>query len=231
MRLSTSPKYPVKPAVSRDGGLSPAASSRTARSFVRLVQPACHRWPTARRWTVRGLAVSNPGRNGARRDYLGNHWFGYPFLGHADRGPSNGQLPPTRPRFATGPRACTIPSRSNSCGTRRSKRSPQPLPPVNQRGCSRFSSTPFLPAWTLYRFVQRQLAKHICSLDAIAICPHAPDDGCACRKPRTGMMQQIEKQLREPIAYQRSWTIVDGRCWYGLLSSSRFGYNPTCDIP
>jgi D,D-heptose 1,7-bisphosphate phosphatase len=62
---------------------------------------------------------------------------------------------------------------------------------------------------TLHRFVQQQLAEHGAALDAIAICPHGPDDGCACRKPRTGMVQQIEEQLGEPIAYERSWTIGD----------------------
>jgi D-glycero-D-manno-heptose 1,7-bisphosphate phosphatase len=27
----------------------------------------------------------------------------------------------------------------------------------------------------------------------IAVCPHAPDAGCTCRKPRTGLLAQIER--------------------------------------
>lgn len=29
-------------------------------------------------------------------------------------------------------------------------------------------------------------------IDAIFYCPHAPDEGCACRKPAPGLLQQIE---------------------------------------
>lgn len=28
-------------------------------------------------------------------------------------------------------------------------------------------------------------------IDFIAICPHGPDDGCKCRKPRTGLLERI----------------------------------------
>jgi D-glycero-D-manno-heptose 1,7-bisphosphate phosphatase len=70
---------------------------------------------------------------------------------------------------------------------------------------------------SLHAYVQQRLADHGVRLDAIAICPHAPDDDCACRKPRTGLAQQIEAQLREPIAYDRSWVIGD------KLSDLEFG--------
>lgn len=33
-------------------------------------------------------------------------------------------------------------------------------------------------------------------LDAIAICPHHPDDGCACRKPATGMLVDLARDRR-----------------------------------
>jgi D-glycero-D-manno-heptose 1,7-bisphosphate phosphatase len=61
----------------------------------------------------------------------------------------------------------------------------------------------------LHEHVQQRLAEQGVALDAIAVCPHAPDDGCDCRKPRTGMARQIETQLGEPIAYDRSWVIGD----------------------
>ena len=31
-------------------------------------------------------------------------------------------------------------------------------------------------------------------IDAIFYCPHAPDEGCACRKPAPGLLQQIEER-------------------------------------
>jgi len=61
----------------------------------------------------------------------------------------------------------------------------------------------------LHEYVRQQLAQYGVTLDAIAVCPHAPDDGCECRKPRTGMARQIETQLGEPIAYEQSWIIGD----------------------
>ncbi|MDA0278867.1 MAG: D-glycero-beta-D-manno-heptose 1,7-bisphosphate 7-phosphatase [Proteobacteria bacterium] len=32
-------------------------------------------------------------------------------------------------------------------------------------------------------------------IDGIFYCPHHPDEDCSCRKPRTGLLQQIEKEL------------------------------------
>jgi D-glycero-D-manno-heptose 1,7-bisphosphate phosphatase len=32
-------------------------------------------------------------------------------------------------------------------------------------------------------------------VDAIEHCPHAPDDGCGCRKPRTGMVERAAAEL------------------------------------
>jgi D-glycero-D-manno-heptose 1,7-bisphosphate phosphatase len=57
--------------------------------------------------------------------------------------------------------------------------------------------------------VQQRLAERGAWLDAIAVCPHGPDNGCDCRKPLTGMARPIETQLPEPIAYHRSWVIGD----------------------
>ena len=33
-------------------------------------------------------------------------------------------------------------------------------------------------------------------IDAVFFCPHGPDDGCDCRKPKTGLMKDISKHLR-----------------------------------
>jgi D-glycero-D-manno-heptose 1,7-bisphosphate phosphatase len=64
----------------------------------------------------------------------------------------------------------------------------------------------------LHQHVQERLGEQGVRLDAVAVCPHAPGDGCECRKPRTGMARQIETQLGEPIAYNRSWVIGDKLC-------------------
>ncbi len=41
-----------------------------------------------------------------------------------------------------------------------------------------------------------QLAAQGVSLDGIFFCPHRPDEGCVCRKPRTGMVERAAAQLR-----------------------------------
>ena len=33
-------------------------------------------------------------------------------------------------------------------------------------------------------------------LDAIFFCPHGPDDGCECRKPKPGMLAELSKRLK-----------------------------------
>lgn len=37
------------------------------------------------------------------------------------------------------------------------------------------------------------LAEQGATLDGIYLCPHHPDDGCNCRKPRTGLLEQIAR--------------------------------------
>jgi D-glycero-D-manno-heptose 1,7-bisphosphate phosphatase len=36
-------------------------------------------------------------------------------------------------------------------------------------------------------------------IDGIVYCPHAPDDGCGCRKPRAGLVIQIEEALGRDV--------------------------------
>ena len=36
-------------------------------------------------------------------------------------------------------------------------------------------------------------------IEGIFFCPHAPQDGCNCRKPATGLLQQIESEFGESI--------------------------------
>ena len=36
-------------------------------------------------------------------------------------------------------------------------------------------------------------------IDLVVACPHGPDDGCDCRKPRTGLLEQIADHYRAPL--------------------------------
>jgi D-glycero-D-manno-heptose 1,7-bisphosphate phosphatase len=38
------------------------------------------------------------------------------------------------------------------------------------------------------------LREHGVTLDGIYVCPHAPDDNCACRKPAPGLIQQAARE-------------------------------------
>ncbi len=51
----------------------------------------------------------------------------------------------------------------------------------------------------------KELEKREAQIDAVYFCPHAPDAGCACRKPATGLFQQAAKD-RE-IDFASSWFI------------------------
>ena len=44
-------------------------------------------------------------------------------------------------------------------------------------------------------------------LDAFYFCPHLPTDGCRCRKPNTGMIEEASKDF--PIDLENSWMIGD----------------------
>ncbi len=44
-------------------------------------------------------------------------------------------------------------------------------------------------------------------VDAICYCPHGPDDGCRCRKPAPGLLEQISSELNLPLA--GAWYVGD----------------------
>lgn len=48
--------------------------------------------------------------------------------------------------------------------------------------------------------MQRQLAAAGARVEAIFICPHAPEDGCECRKPAPGLFRQIGARFGVPLA-------------------------------
>lgn len=57
------------------------------------------------------------------------------------------------------------------------------------------------------REMERQLAEGGAAIDAVYYCPHRPEDGCDCRKPRTGMgLRAIADHGLDPA---RCWMIGD----------------------
>jgi D-glycero-D-manno-heptose 1,7-bisphosphate phosphatase len=50
----------------------------------------------------------------------------------------------------------------------------------------------------IHRTLAALLAEHGAALDALYYCPHGPDDGCACRKPKPGMLLAAMRDLRQP---------------------------------
>ncbi|RMF47692.1 MAG: D-glycero-beta-D-manno-heptose 1,7-bisphosphate 7-phosphatase [Anaerolineae bacterium] len=59
--------------------------------------------------------------------------------------------------------------------------------------------------------INRKVVAHIRSaggrIDAAYLCPHAPDAGCACRKPHPGMLLQAAKELSLDLTH--SWMVGD----------------------
>ena len=66
---------------------------------------------------------------------------------------------------------------------------------TNQSGIAR----EFLDAETLaliHNKMRRMLAQVGGKLEAVLFCPHGPDDGCECRKPKTGLFDDLTQRLR-----------------------------------
>lgn len=53
-------------------------------------------------------------------------------------------------------------------------------------------------------------------IDDIFVCPHHPDDGCRCRKPNPGMIEQA--QVRYPIDVAKSYVVGDKAIDVGLAA-------------
>ena len=52
----------------------------------------------------------------------------------------------------------------------------------------------------VHAFMLKSLAALGGRIDAIFYCPHAPDEGCNCRKPAPGLLQQIEERYGIALA-------------------------------
>jgi D-glycero-D-manno-heptose 1,7-bisphosphate phosphatase len=59
-----------------------------------------------------------------------------------------------------------------------------------------------------YRAVDRAFRSAIgVPLDAVHLCPHAPEANCSCRKPAPGMLRTAARELG--IELERSWAVGD----------------------
>lgn len=51
----------------------------------------------------------------------------------------------------------------------------------------------------IHQRIQEILAKEGCQVDAFYFCPHRPEEGCECRKPRLGMFHHAAVDFRLPL--------------------------------
>ena len=91
---------------------------------------------------------------------------------------------------------------------------------TNQSGIGRghFSEADF------ERFQQhlvRDLESRGIRIDRTFHCPHAPEQGCACRKPRAGMLEQAARELDADLPH--SWMLGDSDADVGLARNGDIG--------
>jgi D-glycero-D-manno-heptose 1,7-bisphosphate phosphatase len=51
----------------------------------------------------------------------------------------------------------------------------------------------------IHRKMHETVAASGGKIDAVFFCPHKPDDDCACRKPRPGLLKSIEQRLETAL--------------------------------
>lgn len=61
----------------------------------------------------------------------------------------------------------------------------------------------------IHNTMQKALQTFDAHIDKIYICPHHPDDGCICRKPQPGMLNQIASDYT--VSWAETWFIGDTR--------------------
>lgn len=66
---------------------------------------------------------------------------------------------------------------------------------TNQSGLARGSLT-IEDLNAIHRKMLAHLSQYGGAIDAILFCPHAPEDGCGCRKPKPGLFHELARRLR-----------------------------------
>jgi len=69
----------------------------------------------------------------------------------------------------------------------------------NQSGIGRGLVTP-ADVQAIHERIRAELRRDGADLDALYFCPHLPEDGCTCRKPRPGLLQQAAAERRLDVA-------------------------------
>ena len=62
----------------------------------------------------------------------------------------------------------------------------------------------------IHRRMQALLGAEGIRLDGVYVCPHRPDDGCACRKPKAGLLERAGRELG--FAMRECFVIGDKAC-------------------
>ena len=52
----------------------------------------------------------------------------------------------------------------------------------------------------MHRKLRRLVAAAGGRIDRIEVCPHGPDDGCSCRKPKPGLLYRLSRRLSLDVA-------------------------------
>lgn len=79
---------------------------------------------------------------------------------------------------------------------------------TNQSGLARGYYTP-ATLDAMHQRLRQLVAEQGGDVGLIVHCPHGPDDGCACRKPKPGMLQQIAAHYGVSLA--GLWFVGDSR--------------------
>lgn len=61
----------------------------------------------------------------------------------------------------------------------------------------------------LHAHMVKELALAGIAIETIAYCPHARDAGCACRKPKPAMVENIARTINGDVDLSKSWVIGD----------------------
>ncbi len=59
----------------------------------------------------------------------------------------------------------------------------------------------------MHQKLHKKLARLGGEIEAIFFCPHLPDEGCECRKPKPGMLKEIQERLN--ISLEKVWFVGD----------------------
>ena len=91
---------------------------------------------------------------------------------------------------------------------------------TNQSGIGRgyYNSDDFE---TLTAYMLREFKKQNIAIEAVMHCPHAPEEKCTCRKPATGMVDEIVNM--HTIDLKHSWLIGDKQSDIDLAHNAHIG--------